>query len=84
MENEEKKNAICICGLEMKKGDIDITVERCYGSDCYDKSLETQEGWICSCGIQFGKTGVVYKNKTYPYWKYGSDHIKRIEKNNIR
>ena len=42
------------------------------------KTDKKQEGHICECGLFLGKTGCVYKYKTYPYWKYDSDDIKKI------
>jgi len=62
----------------MKPSSQFVGVQECYASGGYGTKQKKQEGHICECGLFLGKTGCVYKYKTYPYWKYGSDDIKEI------
>lgn len=67
------------CSGELKKDSRYVSVEECYGGGQYGTSMEKEEGEVCrSCGVFLGETVVAYKNKTYPYWKYGVDDLKNI------
>jgi len=73
-----KASQICVCRKMMQKHSSYVGTQECYAGGGYGTKQDKQDGWLCSCGLFLGRTGCVYNGKTYPYWKYGSDDIKKI------
>ena len=69
---------ICLCGKNMIKHKQNVEISVSYPSGNYGTEYEEQKGFLCNCGLFLGETVAVFKNKSYPYWKYDSDQIKNI------
>ena len=69
---------ICVCGKKMTEAVQEVEYQECYPGGYYDVDYKNEEGFVCECGLFLGVSGAVFNKKTYPYWKYGSDHLKKI------
>ncbi len=65
---------ICVCGKKMTETEQSVETEIGDMASGY----KTEDGFLCECGLFLCTWGAVWKDKTYPYWKYDSDNLKKI------
>jgi hypothetical protein len=68
----------CFCGKEMAESKVDVEVQECCAGGNYGTSIKEQNGVSCECGLSMAPGHCVWRGKTYPKWKYGSDDIIKI------
>ena len=75
---------ICICGKQMKRTKQNVPRSVGYPGGYYGIEDEEEDGCLCECGLFIGNTAAVFNGKSYPFWGYSSEDVKKImeEKNN--